>query len=302
MANTDTFYTLGIKDQVNKEEINYILEKAPFLAMMPLEETTHGWQDLSEVVLSVDGLTSTDLDAPLQEIGYDSEIQKTMVSSFGAKITVGEDKAEMFGGASEYFAKQMPKNFAKTGMNFDQTLLINSVRQYAIANGNIIKAGGSGSTNYSILGVTWERGEVTGIYNAKAFGKGAMIDVKPINGSDLHDIGGGVLGYGVRMKTNVGIKLLNPHNVGAIVNIDIENAPDSFVPLMLNKLIANINPGATSVLVMHPALIPYIQEMKFGKLTLRNEDYGVDVRIYDWNGVTIMTDGNMPKGNEAKVA
>ncbi len=34
MANTDAFHTFGTKDQVNKEEINYILEKAPFLTMM----------------------------------------------------------------------------------------------------------------------------------------------------------------------------------------------------------------------------------------------------------------------------
>lgn len=306
MAIGNTFYEIGIKNQADKEAINYMVEEAPFLALMPMSETTHGWQDIAEVVVAVDGLTEVDLDAPLSEVNYDSKLETVNVSTYGAKMSVAEDTAKMWGSAGNYFAKKTPKIMARTGQTFDQTLLVNSFRQYAVTNGNIVKAGGASTTNYSIVGVTWERDAVTGIYNPEGFGSGRMLDIKPINGGNLYEIDpvnkAGVLGYGMRLKTNMGVKLLNPYKVGAIVNIDIVNKASDFVGRMLSQLLVNIRGNMNSVFVCHPTLIPYIDEFKVGKLNLINSDMGINTRLYEWNGARIIADYNMPNGNEALVS
>lgn len=305
MATTNTFYQVGINNQQSKPSIQYIVNKAPVLAVTPMEETTHGWSDIAVVDTSVDALVQVDLDAPVTDLTTTEKIVETKVAAFSGRVTVPMDTAKLYSSAGVYFSKRAPKHFEKTGADIEASIIA-ALRAYAITNGNKINALGEASTNYSMIAVTWEMNEITGIYNPESFGQGGFIDVQYPYGGELSEIyrvdSKPVFGYQMLLKTNFGIKLLNPNYVGVIANIDKVNKRSSFTYSMINDLLVNVRQNNATMIICRPELLPLLQDMKMGRLELVNSDMGINTRVYDWNGTMIVPTYNMSAGAEAAVS
>ena len=69
----------------------------------------------------------------------------------------------------------MPSILRETGADTEKSLIYNTIRPYAKANGREQKAGGStASSQYSMVCVKWVEGETIGLYDADGFGDGKV--------------------------------------------------------------------------------------------------------------------------------
>lgn len=306
MAQTNRFYDVGINNQQAKPSIDYIVNEAPVLAMALMEPTTNGWSDITTVMTSVDSMFQTDLDAGVQRVSSAEKIVETKVSKFSGMIEIGRDSAKLYpGGASDYFAEKSPKHYKKAGADIEGTFLA-ALRQFAITNENIFDATGSDDENYSIIAVTWEEDEITGIYNPESFGSAGFIEVEFPNGGTLQEIGqddakNPKFGYRMLLDTNFGIKLLNPKYVSAIVNIDKKRARAAVTTELIHDMLTAATRKSSTMIVCHPDLIPIFQDIMKGMLQVSNADNGINTEVYSYNGTPIVPSFNMPAKTEANV-
>lgn len=310
MALTEVLRDLAIQKAPKQAVlVDALTEEAPMLAGLPLEASSHGLSNVYEQVTDIDAGDIVDLDEALPTINANSELKQVDLSVFGGKITVGEDKAKKFGGASAYFAKKMPKILRQTGNDMEAGLFYNNFRAHTIANNKDVSAGGSSDTNYSILCVHFVPGEVTGLYDEEGFGNGKVFDMSPINGGNIYEDSNGVLVYGMRMKTYFGIQLANSRYVSSIVNNDIANDDPAgtrtfATETMLDDMVTNARGAVgTTFIYCHPKVKSYIGSIyKLDKMRLQNADREVNSIVDAWNGIPIIGTYNVLDGTEADVA
>jgi len=223
MSLKDTFRELAIKNAPKQTElVDGITERNPILAGLPMEPSSGGAWHVYEKVTDITGAGLVDMDSALPTISANTDLDKVNLSLFGGTIKIGEDKASQLG-LEAYIAKQMPKILTKTGNNIEKSMFYNNFRSFAFDNKKLVSAGGSVNTNYTMLCVTYRPGEMTGLYSESDFGRGEVFDMKWLNNGALHDIGSGVNGYAMRIKSYFGIQMANPKLIAGIVNNDIAN-------------------------------------------------------------------------------
>lgn len=305
MANT--FYEINLERTMNdfqgRKLVDSIVNESPMLATLPIEETTNGMQHLAEKIVYVDGPGQVDINAALPALTLDTRLETINLASFGGKIEVKRDKAQLIGGADRYLAKRIGIFNKKLGQSIEYSLIYNSIRAYAIANGNYIKAGGSGSTNYSISCVRWSEGETSGLYDPNFFGQGNMTDVTALSNGGIYLNSSGVEVYGWTVKANLGIQLLNENYVSSIVNIDLTNAASSFTPEMMDRMVVNaraMNGGGA--IYMHPVVWAYLNKFKGDRLVISGPESNVDRKVGYWMGVPIILSYNFIAGTETTVS
>lgn len=316
MALKNTFREIAIEMSSKQPKmVDQLLEEAPILEMIPLEPASHGLWNVYEELDSVTGNGLVDMDDELPEVSSNSKLKQVDLSIIGGKHYVGEDKARKFGGAGNYFATKQPAIMKKTGMDAETSVLYNNLRAFAITNDSsltgthAIDAGGTGSTNYSIIAVKWVPGEITGLYDPNGFGRGLLMDVSPINNGQLFDHSTTteegtkvILSYGVRYKSYIGIQLANARYVSTIVNIDISN---DVLPTEaeMDSLVTSVRAqtGGSTWLYMHPKVLTSLQ--KYKAASLRTEVTVMDInRTFEaWNGIPILTSYNFKDGTEVRV-
>lgn len=284
--------------------VDQILEDAPILDMIPMEPASHGLWNLYEEQGTVTGAGLVDFDDELAEVSSDSELQQIDLSILGGLVYCGEDKARKFGGFANYLAKQLPAILKQTGMDTEYSILYNNLRAYALANSKVLDAGGTGSTNYSIVCVNWQAGQITGLYDPNGFGRGAVMDVQPLSNGGLftRSVGGkNILQYGARLKSYIGIQLANARYVSGISNIDIVN--DKLpTESQMDQIISDARGRSGSTfLYMHQDVLTQLYAYKSSALQISNAEKAKDRRISEWNGIPIITSYNFLQGTEAKV-
>jgi len=317
MSAKNIFREVAIENSKKQPQmVDQFLEDAPILEMIPFESTSDGLFNVYEEIENVAGPGLVDLDEALPIMDVETKLGQINLSVMGGKMYVGEDKARQFGGPAAYFAKKQPSILRKTGMDLETSILYNSLRAKAITSGastgHLFDATGSNNTNYSIIAVKWVPGEVTGLYDPNGFGKGMLMDVQPLHGGNLAEFSQTttdgrsvtVTGYGVRMKSYVGMQLANARYVSAIVNIDPAAAtPDLPTEAQIDDLIESVRGqvGGSTWLYMHPKVKTALQKYKGDSLELR---VGDDlVRTYEtWNGIPLITSYNFKRGTEANVS
>ena len=271
-----------------------------------MEPSSHGLWNIYESMKDVTGGDLVDLDAPLPKVSAESELKQTDLSIIGGEMEVGEDTARKLGGPVSYFAKKATPVLRKTGMSAERSLLYDNFRAFAIRNGNIQSAGGTGTKNYSILCVHYVPGEITGVYDPAGFGNGKTFDLTPIAGGELYKNAEGRLVYGMRLKTYFGVQLANPDYVSAIVNCDIDSDSTSArtFPTMrqMDKLLIDARAGQNTFIFCHPAVKAYLgTTCKLEHMTLVSGN-GFSTQIDAWNGVPIITSFNFDNGTENAVS
>jgi hypothetical protein len=300
---TNTFREIAIENAVKQTVlIDSLLEESPILAGMPMEPSTHGLSNVFEKITSVTGAGMVDMDAPLGTMDATTELAQNDLSIIGGQMFVGEDKARKFGGATAYFNKKLPLALKTTGMDIEAAILYNNLRAFTVTEGKAESAGGSSNINYSVVAVTWTRGEITGLYDAEGFGNGKVFDITPINGGNIYADSNGILGYGVRVKSYMGVQLANSRYVSSIVNIDLDSVtPKPVTDTMMDNLLLNCRNNTSTVIYMHPRVLTYLFTYKASKLMMNVTDNNVNRVIAYWNGVPIVTSYNFLDALETNV-
>ena len=305
MSITDTFYELAIKNAEKQSVmIDALTEESPILASIPMEQTSDGITNVYEEVTVIDAAQVVDFDAPLTEINADTQIKQVQLSKFGGIMSVGEDKAKQMGGVGSYFAKKMPPILRDTGNKVETSLIYNSFRATALANGKLLDIGGTGSVNYSIIIVKWSPGETTGLFDPSGMGNGKMFDILPLHGGNASILTDGMVGYQQRISTYFGIQLANSRYVAGAANIDPAVAEDAamITEAQMDSLITDVrgNP-ANTVFYMHPSMLNLLYRYKSSKLQMVPDSRNLDRQINAWNGIPIMTSYNFLDGTEPQV-
>jgi hypothetical protein len=310
------FRDVGILMAKKQEhEIDAVTEEAPILAQLPMQEASHGIRNVYEELLEVDGAQLVNLDDELPTIGSEGTLGYQDLGVLGGIIRVGEDKANKFGGAAAYFAKKMPSILRQTGADTEKSLIYNTMRPYAKANGREQNAGGAtvGGQN-SMVCVKWVEGETIGLFDAQGFGDGKVFDMLPLNGGNAYEFtdtdSKTKVGYGERIKAYFALQLSNPRNVSSIVNIDLaaDATTDTGYKALptegqINRMIrdARGNP-ANTLIYCHPAVLDAIGVYKSGALQMVPSDNAYSNVVATWNGIRFVTSYNFDDGTEAVVA
>lgn len=278
-------------------QVNMLLEETPVLSRLKFEQASHGLWNAYEEVSGVKGAGLVEMDAPLPSLGLATELRKMDLNIFGGLIEVGEDKARIFGGHAKWFARRMPSILRESGMAAEKNILCKNLRAYAVEHKNLaLSAGGAG---YSIIALRQIPGETMGLYSPEGFKQGAMFDTLAVNGGSVYKNAQGVLVYGLRIKAYFGYQIANQRSVGAIVNIDKDHLP---TPAQIDDLLANIRATpASTLLLMHPRMLNYLNAYKAEKLQVDVGAKDMDRRFTHWNGIEILTSYNFEDGWEKPV-
>lgn len=298
------------------QQVEYLTEEAPFIAAMPFEPASHGFWNSYEEITGINGASVVQMDAPLPDLDVSSDLKKVDLELFGGKIQRGEDAVKVLGGFAKYLAKNEQHIMNKFGQDAEQRILYKYFRQFAIDNGaantKLLYKGtnAAANTGWSIIAVRFSPSVTTGLYNPDGFGQGTMLNYSPINGGALYDIGNGVLGYGGRYKSNIGVQIASPKTVGAMVNIDLTADTGDFgstkMGATLNKIdnmLSDIRATpASTMLVMHQRVLNGMYNAKSEKLMMAPMDKDLNRMVNTYNGIPIMVTYNMLEGSEAIVA
>ena len=316
MAITNSLREVAIElkgDQV--PFIDALLEDAPILASIPMEETNRGFQHIYEELKNGEGGQVIAIDGSLPSVNSTTTLKTKDLSVIAGEISVGEDTAKRFGGAGAYFGKKMPSILRQTGMDTEESIIYDNLRPYAKANGNEIDAGGTTANSmYSMVAVRWEPSETTGLYDPDGFGDGRVFDIEPMYNGALCEVKldgtNAVPGYKQRMKAYFGIQLAKPRNVASIVNIDLtedNTTSTGYKALpseaMVRQLIRSVRgkPSNTKIYT-HQAVIDAMQTYMSSALqvTPMNDEY--NTVVIRWNGIEFVPSYNFKDGTESVVA
>ena len=279
------------------QQIDNITEETPILARIPFEEASHGLWNVYEEVSEVTGASLVDMDAVLPEVSAATELKQVDLGVMGGEITVPEDRAKMWGGKEEYFAKKMPKIERQTGVNTEKHIIYDNFRKYAINQGTdsdqLVDKGGSSGTLFSLIAVRFISGETTGLYSPEGFNQGAMLNMMPISGGSLYKDSSGRLVYGMRLKGYYGVQIANMQSVAAIVNINSSNLPSK---AEIDNILHAVRASNNTYLMCHPKMRTLLNEYKDSKLEMRPGDENFPRGVLSWDGIPFLTSYNFVDG------
>ena len=283
--------------QKQPHQIDYLLAGTPLLDRMPFMPSTHGLQHVFERIAEIGEGAFVKVDEALPEADVTAELDRMNLGVFGFRITAGIDRVAQVSGKGNfagYLARKAPKVMTRSGMRFESDYA-RLLKKYAIMNGNVIDAGGTGTDCHSIFVVRFIDDEVCGIYDENGFGSGALFDTIPLSGGNPYTDAKGVTVYGADFKTYCGFMLENPHAVALIANIT-KDKPLTQAMLDEACLMADVDGLGTAYIVGSGRSNQFINAIKDPHYT-QGESYST--RIRDWNGIEIINDSNFPKGEDA---
>lgn len=278
--------------------VDAITEDSPILAMLPMQPATHGIVNVYESILDIKGAALVDLDDELPEIYVDSALKQADLSVIGGTIYVGTDKAKKFGGPAAYFNYKTPTVMRQSAARIERSLYYDNFRKFAIDNGKVIDAGGTGNANYSLVVVKWVPGENTGLYDANGFGSGKILETIPLSGGGVfkHNVDGKEVSvYGADLKTYFGLQLANPRYISSVVNITINPADGTtnLTSWMVNQAVAQARGTAgNTIIYCSPTLKTLLMSFKEARYIMTQEtDYNTIIDY--WNGIPIVDSYNI---------
>jgi len=275
--------------------VDKLTEATPILNAIPMQVTSDGLHHVFEELQNVVGGDFTEVDGILTQTSSDTELGQVDLKMAGGRMKVTEDKAKKLGGKDAYFAMKFPPVLRKTGMNLEISM-VETLRQYAIDNSNVVKGNGAASANSSIVAVTWVEGEVQGLIDPDFF-KNGMFEITDLSGGQLYEDTDG---------TAMGLLLANPDYVSAYVNVtSLDSDADSgLTSAKIDSLLDKCRRGnGTTVLYMPPSLFNReFKNLKSDSLTFNNQDNNIFKAPVMYDDVPIITSYNLPYASEATVS
>ncbi len=285
------------------EQVDYLTEEAPVLAVLPFEQASHGLWNMYEEVDDVAGAGWVEMNAPLPSVDVIGNLRKVDLSILGGEIECPEDTAKLFGGKEAYFSKKLPKVIRKSGMSAETRIVYDNFRAYALKNKTAVSAGSTANNNYTILAVRFVSSETCGLYSPECFVQGSLLSTTPICDGGLYKATSGkhqgVLVHGIRLKAYLGLQIANKYSVAAVVNVNRDNVPTE---TMIDDLLASVRavPGS-AYLFMHEKARNLLHRYKSSALQITPGGKDLDRQITHWNGVQIVTSYNFQDGTEKNV-
>lgn len=317
MALGNTLNQLSIgKAKTFVNQVDNITENAPIVRAMPFVQSSDQLWDVSaEVKMVGSGIQNVDLNAPLAEIQMADALKQTQLNVFGAKMFVPEDAAKLEGGPDKYFGRNRPTFERQTGMDVEKKYIYGAFLPYALtqyADGRtdcVQDAGGSGNKNYSLLVVRFDDTNMAGLYSPLCFKRDTFLDMSPINGGALYENPDPtskyykVLGYGLRMKTYLGVRMLSYRNIGVIVNINLDTSTPLTRKMVERALLAaRVGEAGKCLIMCHPKVKLHLAEIgKTEFMRTTPAEKSVDLRVDTWDGVPIVTSYNFMDAGETKI-
>lgn len=297
-------------------QVDNITENAPLVKAMPFVESSDQlWDVSSQITMLGSGMNNVDLNSPLSEIQISDGLKQTSLNIFGAKMFVPEDTAKLEGGADKYFGKNRPAFERQTGMDVERNYIYNAFLPFILSQyeqghtDQVVNAGGTNNKNNSLLVLRFDNTNLAGLYSPLCFNRATFLDMKAINNGALYENSDPtskyykVLGYGLRMKTYMGVRMLSYKNAAAIVNIDLSTATPLTVDMVEKALLAaRVGEAGKTMIVCHPKV--KLALAKIGKTNFLQSGYsekGPDFRVDTWDGIPIMTTYNMMDAAESNV-
>ena len=295
------------------DQVDNITENAPVVKAMPFRQSSDQLWDVSAELKVVSSVGRVDLNAPLPEIQIADAMKQTQLNTFGAQMFVPEDTATLVGGPDKYFANNRTSFERQTGMDMEKNYIYQAFLPFALAQQKAGKAsaqsaGGSANKNYSIIVARFDDVNFTGLFSPLMFKRDTFLDMEAINGGKMYinpdpdSPWFKVLGYGLRMKSWLGVRMLSHRNIGAIVNIDL-SGNGLTIDLMEEALLqARVGEAGKSIIMCHPRVKNRLA--KIGKTEFMQSNYGdknVDFRFDTWSGVPIITSYNFMDGTETNI-
>ena len=230
---------------------------APMLAGIPFEKASHAYHHAYSRLLDADNLQKIDFDGLLPTVQTESQLETVNLTPFGGSFEFGEDMMKQTHGTPEAFlATKVPPVLRKTGMALETNLYVNSfltkTMEYKTARSATENASTSGRFA-TIVAVTWEPGEMTGLFSPLPYGRGdrfgQLFETEWVNDKKRHKLSNGVIGYAATLKVFIGILLANKQKIASLVNITATPTPKQ-----LAALVNAANPNASTRLYCSAAV------------------------------------------------
>ena len=271
---------------------------APVLAGMPFERASHAYHHAYSRLLDADNLQKIDFDGQLPTLQTESQLDSVKLTPFGGAFEFGEDLMLQTHGTPEaYLATKIPPVLRRTGMELERSLYVNSFLAQTVKNATVRSATESAATDgqyATMVAVTWEPGEMTGLFSPLPYGNGDRIgqlfETKWANGKERHKLSNGVYGYAATIKVFIGVLLANKQKIASLVNITETPSPNQ-----LAALVNAANPNASTRLYCSAAVktsiaAAYAFTQKGNGLVAVSGTGDVSVL-----GVPIVTSNNIPQ-------
>lgn len=303
------------KAKIFIDQVDNLTENAPIVKLMPFTQSTDQLWDTNSELKMVSSVGRVDLNAPLPEIQIADALRQTQLNIFGAQMFVPEDTALLEGGPDKYFAKNRKSFERQTGMDMEKSYIYQAFLPFALTmnkagHGNVQNANGSSNQNYTLLVVRFDSVNMTGLYSPLAFKRDTFLDMKALNNGALYNNPDpnsrffGSPGYGLRMKSYVGVRMLSHRNIAAIVNIDVTTATP-LTKMMVNKALLSARSGEAgkTVIMCHPTVKLYLEDIgKIQTIQTSFSERSADFTLDTWNGVPIITSYNFMDGTEINIS
>jgi hypothetical protein len=294
------------------QQINYLTEETPILAMLDWQKATHQLSNVFERVKSITEGSFVDLDAPLSIVGAATELDSTKLLKMGGRLVCGFDKGLAFGSATAYFESKIPLVLSATGMAVETQLLYDNFRAVALDNDRVVNIAAPGTTSndrYSILAVRFKTGENNGLYPGEGFPSGYILKPSVLNGGNQHNIGpsnypgseymDGTMGYAMDLSSYFGWQIANVRTVAVIPNIKEGKLPTS---KQLDELLRMVRASNNTFLFMHPAVNDMLVDAyRDDIIPITVTSGNVPRTVNAWNGIPFVTSYNFLPGTEALV-
>lgn len=302
------------KAKIFVDQVDNLTENAPIVKTMPFAASSDQLWDVASELKAVSSVGRVDLNAPLPDISVADALRQTQLNIFGAQSFVPEDTATLEGGPAKYFAKNRKAFERQTGMDMEKSYIYQAFLPFALAmnaegHDNVQDAGGTNNANYSMICVRFDDLNMTGLYSPLAFKRDTFLEIKSINNGALYTNPDPnskfylVNGYGIRMKTFVGVRMLSWKNIGAVVNIDPTTAEPLTIDMVEGMLeAARVSEMGRSMIICHPRvkrILNNIGKTQFmqTKYTEKDANFILDT----WDGVPVITSYNFMPGTETNI-
>lgn len=305
----DTIYEI-CQSYTDKQDliIDPFFKETPLFNSMPCVEASKGLVNVFSTVKDYTLPEIVDYDAQLPVISATIETGFATIGKVGGRMNIGLDKARLLG-LENIINQQMPAIMMGAGRSFDRTYMYNGLKKFCVNNAaDCLTKGGSvtDNANFSMIGITWGKGENCGIYQPAMSGA-KMFDRYAIGGGNIiyvdNERGEKIAGYALEIVTYIGIQLPRKDRVHAFVNIDNSHLPSAEDLLQFVTKFNGFD-SDSSVIYCHPLLFVKLVA-KFSQEQQRNDV----IHAGQWNGKNaifvvncpIVMDGNMLPGTEALV-
>ena len=278
--------------------IDNFTSNAPILASMPFEKASHDRHHVYSRLMNASTMQKVDFDGVLPSMQVDTQLESVPLTPFGGKFEFGEDRMFHTHHTPESFlATLVPSVLRTTGMALEEAIYLNNFLTKTLDYGtarSVVETIPSVGKYGSMVAVTWEPGEMTGLYSPLPYGKGEsfgrLFETKWLNNKMPHTLPNGVVGYAATCKIFIGLLLANKRKIASLVNIS--EAPTA---LQLSALVNAAQSNGSTRIYTSAALKTSIAA-KFATMQQGNGLVSVssagEVSVL---GVPIVASNNIPK-------